>query len=76
MVNLLINDVVEYVENNIPVFHEKRLAKIATLKLKEVLRKKNPYLFKVKYLQTASEIIELFGNLKFPNNFRLKTQNA
>jgi hypothetical protein len=57
MANLLINDVVEYVENNISIFHEKRLAKIATLKLKEVLQKKNPYLFKVKYLQTAGEII-------------------
>jgi hypothetical protein len=53
----LINDVIEYVENNISVFHQKRIDKIGTLKLKEVLKKKNPYLFKAKYLQTAEEII-------------------
>jgi hypothetical protein len=58
MANLLIDDVIGYVENNISVFHEKRLAKIATLKLKAVLQKKNPYLFKAKYFQTADEIIK------------------
>jgi hypothetical protein len=58
MANLSIDDVIGYVENNISVFHEKRLAKIATLKLKEVLQKKNPYLFKAKYFQTADEIIK------------------
>jgi hypothetical protein len=57
MANLLIDDVIAYVENNISVFHEKRLAKISTLKLKEVLQKKNPYLFKAKYFQAADEII-------------------
>ena len=55
---LPIDDIVEYVENNISVFHEKRVAKIATLKLKEVLKKKNPYLFKAKYMQTVEEIIK------------------
>ncbi|MDR1137612.1 MAG: hypothetical protein LBK91_04745, partial [Synergistaceae bacterium] len=58
MANLLIDDVIGYVENNISVFYEKRLDKIATLKLKEILQKKNPYLFKAKYFQTADEIIK------------------
>ena len=47
----LINDVVQYVEEHISSFHEKRLNKIETLKLKEVLQKKNPYLFKAKNIQ-------------------------
>ena len=54
----LISDVVQYVEENISSFHKKRLRKIETLKLKEVLQKKNPYLFKAKNIQTADEIIK------------------
>lgn len=53
----LINDVIQYVENNIAQFHTQRIDKIKTLKLKVVLKKKNPYLFKAKYLQTSEEII-------------------
>jgi hypothetical protein len=56
--NLLIDDVMEYIKNSISIFHEKRIAKIAALNLKEVLKKKNPYLFKVKYMRTAEEIIK------------------
>ena len=55
--SLQINDVIQYVEENITSFHEKRLNKIETLKLKEVLQKKNPYLFKAKDIQTADEIV-------------------
>jgi hypothetical protein len=54
----LINDVIQYVENNISIFHEKRLNKIGQLKLTEVLQKKNPYLFKAKNIQTADEIVK------------------
>jgi hypothetical protein len=54
----LIDDIIQYVENNISSFHEKRLNKIEELKLKEVLQKKNPYLFKAKNIQTADEIIK------------------
>jgi len=55
---LLINDVIQYVENNISQFHQQRIDKIKTLKLKQVLKKKNPYLFKAKYLKTSEEIIK------------------
>ena len=55
---LVINDVIQYVEENITSFHEKRLNKIETLKLKKVLQKKNPYLFKAKNIQTADEIVK------------------
>ena len=54
----LINDVVKYVENNISQFHKQRIERIKTLKLKQVLKKKNPYLFKAKYLNTSGEIVK------------------
>jgi len=56
--SLLINDVIQYVEENIGSFHGKRLNKIETLKLKEVIQKKNPYLFKAKNIQTSDEIVK------------------
>ena len=55
---LLISDVIQYVENNISQFHKQRIDKIKTLKLKQVLKKKNPYLFKAKYLKTSEEIVK------------------
>lgn len=39
-------------------FYERRLHKINTLKLKQVLRRKNPYLFKAIGTQSATEIVE------------------
>ena len=44
-------------EDNIGKFHEKRIANLQDLKLKTVLRKKNPYLFRAKYLLTAEQIV-------------------
>jgi len=55
---LLINDVIQYVEENISQFHTQRIEKIKTLKLMEVLKKKNPYLFKAKYLLTSGDIVK------------------
>nr|WP_292003067.1 PmeII family type II restriction endonuclease [Chlorobium sp.] len=51
------NDVSTYVENNIGTFHQKRIASLDGLSLKKVLKRKNPYLFKAKYVLTAEEII-------------------
>ncbi len=39
-------------------FYERRLRKIGALKLKQVLRRKNPYLFKAIGNQSAAEIVE------------------
>ncbi|MCF8382109.1 MAG: cytosolic protein [Chlorobium sp.] len=52
-----LNDVSTYVENNIGTFHQKRIASLDGLSLKKVLKRKNPYLFKAKYVLTAEEII-------------------
>ncbi len=52
-----IQKVVKYVENNIDAFHIKRIENINKLKLSQVLKRKNPYLFKAKYMQTSEQII-------------------
>jgi hypothetical protein len=48
----------EYVEKNIHGFHKKRIEKLTSLRLKEILKRKNPYLFKAKNVQTASDLIK------------------
>lgn len=58
MPNLNLHDVTQYVEENIGVFHQKRIAGLNELKLNKVLSKKNPYLFKAKYILTAQDIIK------------------
>lgn len=57
MKKIKIVDVTQYVEENIELFHEKRIASLDSLKLSKVLKRKNPYLFKAKYVLTADEII-------------------
>lgn len=46
-----------YVHDNIDTFHARRLEKIRTLKLKAVLENKNPYLFRAKNLNRASDLV-------------------
>jgi len=58
MEKLNLNEVAKFVEDNIGVFHQKRIAGLNTLQLKKVLKKKNPYLFKAKYILTAQDIIK------------------
>ena len=53
-----LKDITKYVEDNIGVFHQKRIERLDHLKLKTVLKKKNPYLFKAKHILTASEIVQ------------------
>lgn len=50
-------DVTNYVEENIGLFHQKRIQSLDSLKLSKVLKRKNPYLFKAKYSLTAEQII-------------------
>jgi hypothetical protein len=51
-------DIIVFVERNIPKFHRNRIEKLKALKLKEVLKRKNPYLFKVKNITTAGDFIK------------------
>jgi hypothetical protein len=57
MEQLNLQDVIRYVESNINVFHENRIKSLDTLKLSQVLKRKNPYLFKAKYTLTSEQII-------------------
>lgn len=54
----LIDNITSYVESNISTFHQSRIEKLKKLKLKTVLKKKNPYLFRAKNMQTASDIVK------------------
>ena len=58
MDTLNIDSIKKYVEENIGVFHQKRLNRIQKLNLHTILRKKNPYLFKAKNIQTAAELVQ------------------
>ena len=58
MTPLALNDVSAYVEKNIGTFHQKRIATLDDLSLSKVLKRKNPYLFKAKYVLTAQEIVK------------------
>lgn len=58
MKHLNLMDVRQYVEENIGLFHQKRINSLDKLKLKTVLKKKNPYLFKAKHFLTAEQIIK------------------
>lgn len=51
-------DISQFVEKNIEIFHIKRIQSLNTLKLSKVLKRKNPYLFKAKYVLTAEQIIK------------------
>jgi len=57
MKKINLQDVTRYVEENISTFHEKRIQSLDSLKLSQVLKRKNPYLFKAKYVLTAEKII-------------------
>jgi len=57
MENLNLKDVLQYVEENIGTFHEKRIKSLDSLMLSKVLKRKNPYLFKAKYVMTSEQII-------------------
>ncbi len=49
--------IADYVQTNIGSFHEKRLEALNNLRLNKLLRRKNPYLFRSKNINTASELI-------------------
>lgn len=47
-----------FIESHIPHFHEKRLQSLEGLQLKTVLKRKNPYLFKAKYVESAPDLVK------------------
>lgn len=57
MADIAIGIITEYVRENIANFHKRRIESLDSLKLKKVLKRKNPYLFKAKSVITAEQII-------------------
>jgi len=68
MKKLDLNDVTNYVEQNIGIFHEKRIQSLDRLKLIDVLKRKNPYLFKAKYVLTSGEIVKSLVDAHISSN--------
>ncbi|RYY38738.1 MAG: cytosolic protein [Chitinophagaceae bacterium] len=52
-----LNAVTSYVEQNIGDFHQRRIAGLNGLQLRKVLGKKNPYLYKAKYMLFSQDIV-------------------
>lgn len=51
------NDVKSFVNDNIGTFHDSRIGSLRKLKLNDLLRRKNPYLFKAKNINSAAELV-------------------
>lgn len=65
---LNLNEVVEYVEQHIGKFHVQRISSLSTLKLRKVLQRKNPYLFRAKHLLTNQEIVQSLVDAHISSN--------
>jgi len=59
MNELNLEDVKEYVSQNIGGFHSARLESLARLEFKKILLRKNPYLFKAKNVLTSEAFVKL-----------------
>lgn len=68
MKKLILKDVSRYVEQNIGIFHQKRIQSLDGLKLSQVLKRKNPYLFKAKYVLTAEQIVKSLVDAHISSN--------
>lgn len=54
------NKLVQYVEENIRNFHDKKLKSLQNIKFERVLKRKNPYLFKAKNVLSAEQLVRSF----------------
>ncbi|MDD5343606.1 MAG: PmeII family type II restriction endonuclease [Smithella sp.] len=52
------DDIIGFIESNIQKFHTRRLDNLSDLKLKKILARKNPYLFKAKNQNTAQDLVK------------------
>jgi hypothetical protein len=68
MKKLSLNDVLTYVEQNIGTFHQKRIQSLNGLRLSQVLKRKNPYLFKAKYVLTSEQIVKSLVDAHISSN--------
>ena len=59
MASVTVREITKFIEENIPEFHRKRLESLAGLKLQKVLRRKNPYLYRAKFVTSAPELVKV-----------------
>lgn len=59
MKNINLADLRAYVEQNIGSFHKSRLDSLKKLKLEEVLKRKNPYLYKAKNILISGDLVKI-----------------
>lgn len=52
-----LNRVTHFAEDNIRLFHDRRLQSLSRLELKQILKRKNPYLFRAKNILTAEALV-------------------
>lgn len=52
------NKIASFIEQNIPAFHQRRVESLVGLELDKVLKRKNPYLFKAKNINTAGGLVK------------------
>src|SRR3990172_1344851 len=52
------NELSKLIAERLADFYQRRMQRLETLKLKDVLKRKNPYLFKAVGTQSATEIVE------------------
>jgi hypothetical protein len=59
MKDIKLDDLKTYVELNIGSFHKSRLDSLKKLKLEDILRRKNPYLYKAKNILVSGELVKI-----------------
>ncbi|MEW6505632.1 MAG: PmeII family type II restriction endonuclease [Chloroflexota bacterium] len=52
------NDISEYIQSNINQFHQRRVESLRKLRLIQILKRKNPYLFRAKNINTFHELVK------------------
>jgi len=58
MKRISLGEVREFVNEHINDFHQSRIDRVKALRLDQILKKKNPYLFRAKNILTAEKLIE------------------
>jgi len=58
MENKIQKEIIMFIEPNIRKFHRRRLENLLSLELNNILKRKNPYLFKAKNINTAQDLIK------------------
>lgn len=68
MKQLNLEEVVNYIETNIGEFHRKKIESLNDLKLLKILKRKNPYLFRAKYLLSSHDIVKSLTDAYISSN--------